>query len=390
MTNYDQNKTQILDNADRVRYNMPPIPGSNGGSNAKSSGSSTGKIVALGALGAVAGIAGAAGISTYAPAPRMNEEDVKLPDPEETADVVDAAAQQDAADKTDTINPSNVASKSVDINVPDLGDIHLAIGPSDSMSFNTAFSVARNEVGPHGIFEWRGGVYGTYYQNEWAHLPQSYREEFSSHDWTQLCATGHEPVGVDPDHDYPDLYISSDEGGRPVIALTDAFTGETVHYYPDGSMVPVFDDYGQVICMIDSSELESVNPGDVIVFTSTGDIVCASDPFDAVFAMVSAAEDPGCDVDATEVYADYDDSVVEAIIPDAEISKEFDLIDSDPAVLVFDDDVIESDTMTDVRSDVIEVIEDDSLNSFSEQAHNIFPDEDTYDTGMDTFDDYTV
>ena len=46
-------------------------------------------------------------------------------------------------------------------------DMDVASGVDDSMSFSQAFAAARHEVGPGGLFEWRGNTYGTYYANEW-------------------------------------------------------------------------------------------------------------------------------------------------------------------------------------------------------------------------------
>ena len=35
------------------------------------------------------------------------------------------------------------------------------------MTFAEAFQSARAQVGPGGVFEWHGGVYGTYTADEW-------------------------------------------------------------------------------------------------------------------------------------------------------------------------------------------------------------------------------
>ena len=37
----------------------------------------------------------------------------------------------------------------------------------DDMTFAEAFQSARAQVGPGGVFEWHGGVYGTYTADEW-------------------------------------------------------------------------------------------------------------------------------------------------------------------------------------------------------------------------------
>lgn len=51
---------------------------------------------------------------------------------------------------------------------------------SDDMPFNEAFAAAREEVGPGGVFEWHGGVYGTYYANEWNAMTPEQQAEFGN------------------------------------------------------------------------------------------------------------------------------------------------------------------------------------------------------------------
>jgi hypothetical protein len=56
---------------------------------------------------------------------------------------------------------------------------------NDDMSFAEAFASARQETGPGGVFFWRGGVYGTYYRDEWSQLSPEYREVFSNYPYHQ-------------------------------------------------------------------------------------------------------------------------------------------------------------------------------------------------------------
>lgn len=90
---------------------------------------------------------------------------------------------------------------------------------SDDMSFNEAFAAAREEVGPGGVFEWHGGVYGTYYANEWNSMTPEQQAEFgnrvsygtgettTSHDTTAPTTTAevhhtadaHTITGVNPE-----------------------------------------------------------------------------------------------------------------------------------------------------------------------------------------------
>lgn len=52
---------------------------------------------------------------------------------------------------------------------------------SDDMSFGEAFAAAREQVGAGGVFEWHGGIYGTYYADEWNAMSPEERAEFGSH-----------------------------------------------------------------------------------------------------------------------------------------------------------------------------------------------------------------
>ena len=50
---------------------------------------------------------------------------------------------------------------------------------SDDMSFGEAFAAARAEVGPGGVFTWRGNVYGTYMADEWEAMPDDEKDLFA-------------------------------------------------------------------------------------------------------------------------------------------------------------------------------------------------------------------
>lgn len=92
----------------------------------------------------------------------------------------------------------------------DFDNARMAASPDDSMSFADAFASARREVGAGGVFEWRGGVYNTYYKEEWNQLSPEYRREFSNHDWHGHHNDGHIMARAVPEDDetlgYPDDY----------------------------------------------------------------------------------------------------------------------------------------------------------------------------------------
>ena len=51
---------------------------------------------------------------------------------------------------------------------------------SDDMSFGEAFAAAREQVGAGGVFEWHGGIYGTYYADEWNAMTPEEQAEFGN------------------------------------------------------------------------------------------------------------------------------------------------------------------------------------------------------------------
>lgn len=82
------------------------------------------------------------------------------------------------------------------------GKVPVAHDTNDDMSFDEAFTTARAEVGPGGVFQWHGYIYSTYTDDEWNNLSDSERAEYGSHfNWT----------GDTPDSD--SVEVVSHEGG---------------------------------------------------------------------------------------------------------------------------------------------------------------------------------
>ncbi len=85
------------------------------------------------------------------------------------------------------------------------GNMSIASGVNDEMSFNEAFATARSEVGAGGAFEWRGNVYGTYYAEEWNRMSPAEKADFNNHfswnniDSPSVNATTHTDVTTNHD-----------------------------------------------------------------------------------------------------------------------------------------------------------------------------------------------
>lgn len=60
-------------------------------------------------------------------------------------------------------------------------DISMATCVDDEMTFSQAFAAARAEVGPGGVFEWHGQLYGTYTAEEWESMTPEERAEYNDH-----------------------------------------------------------------------------------------------------------------------------------------------------------------------------------------------------------------
>lgn len=81
------------------------------------------------------------------------------------------------------------------------GQVSVAQGVSDDMSFTDAFDTARMEVGPGGVFEWHGYIYSTYTEEEWNNMSQAERDEYGAHfNWTGATPGDDDVEVVDAQH----------------------------------------------------------------------------------------------------------------------------------------------------------------------------------------------
>ena len=111
---------------------------------------------------------------------------------EETAEVTaeEAVVAEETAEVAteEAVVAEEVVTPAVDVPVEDVVEfnpesISLSHVVTDDMSFSEAFKAARADVGANGVFEWRGGVYGTYYETEWSEFSDEYKESFNNYNW---------------------------------------------------------------------------------------------------------------------------------------------------------------------------------------------------------------
>ena len=92
---------------------------------------------------------------------------------------MDAHGQDGQGGNDDIPTPPEDDAKTEDapVFVPE-GEVKVAEGVDDSMSFSEAFGTARAEVGAGGAFTWHGNVYSTYYGTEWNALSPEQQDQY--------------------------------------------------------------------------------------------------------------------------------------------------------------------------------------------------------------------
>ena len=91
----------------------------------------------------------------------------------------------------------------------------IAYGVNDSMSFSEAFAAARAEVGPGGVFHYRGGDYGTYYADEWQSMSKAERDLYADSVHPEVPA---DVIDVPADNPH-DITINIEVNGAEVSTI---------------------------------------------------------------------------------------------------------------------------------------------------------------------------
>ena len=89
---------------------------------------------------------------------------------------------------------------------------------NDGMSFGEAFAAARAQVGPGGVFCWHGGVYGTYYADEWNAMTTAEKHEYAERVQPEIRAN---QVST-PTDAHPDVAVHHQTPTASVAEETDA------------------------------------------------------------------------------------------------------------------------------------------------------------------------
>jgi hypothetical protein len=214
------------------------------------------------------------------------EEDERLTG-EEVVDALKGATADDVVEDDDFVT---IETPDMIVNIDE--SISIAESVNDDMTFDEAFAAARAEVGAGGAFEWRGGVYGTYYAEEWESMSAEEKAEFGDQfefiaadeaepepiDVTvdELLAAEDEVVAVpepavDPEPEIEvevdNVYHVEDAHGNEASFIEVAVDGEDVHLVDedgDGVIdVMVYDENGDGV--IDEAEMFDVSEEGLMV-----------------------------------------------------------------------------------------------------------------------------
>ena len=279
------------------------------------------------------------------------------------------------------------------------GEIPVADSVTDDMSFSEAFSAAREEVGPGGVFEWNGNVYNTYYAEEWENMSEEEREEFASHlnvaeideDPADELTADEDPEGeltadVDPEGELtadedPEGELTADEDPEGELTADEDPEGEfTADEDPEGEFTADGDPEGEFTAEVENTDYidgESVEGVGAEDFEVTEEVIVDTEYYD----------EPNIEI--LGVYEDVDNMNVgvvevdgqEAFLVDVDGDDDFDVM----AVDVDGDGMLSELEMVDVSDAGITV---DMLDVDDDIYDDGF--DDGFDDGMDPFEDESL
>lgn len=153
---------------------------------------------------------------------------------------------------------------------------------NSSMSFNDAFSLAREEVGSGGVFQWNGKLYSTYTKEEWEAMDAGDKLAFqNSVDSSGL--TEHELIcNHEGKHTYPIVDFSDGQ-------LSELFLGNQVLEVSDGEYITIgtFSQNGEIFYKVDADNngtFDYLYDADLNQFysLSTGEVILVDEEESAV------------------------------------------------------------------------------------------------------------
>ncbi|MBP3228536.1 MAG: hypothetical protein J6M53_07150 [Bacteroidaceae bacterium] len=227
------NEDTVLANANEetrmnetLQANAPAQEGKRGSDNAKIAAGLGAAAIGGGTLGAGVMYATGAMASDEEPAATkavvnsINEKPVVVEEPQVTVD-------------EDTAHKAATAQAAIEVPAPHMHSAQV----NNGMSFADAFAAARAEVGPGGIFEWHGGVYGTYTKNEWNAMTPAQQASFTANAMNRYGVTHAENDAIQTEGGEIHIHHHYHNNGNGMgHAAADADTSATLLKAVDGEL----------------------------------------------------------------------------------------------------------------------------------------------------------
>ena len=142
---------------------------------------------------------------------------------------------------------------------------------NDGMSFGEAFAAARSQVGPGGVFHWHGGVYGTYYADEWNAMTAAEKHEYAERVQPEIRANQlSTPTDAHPDVVVHDQVQEEQEGVTVVSDIDEQQIAENFDMGEDVHIVGYTDVEGHLAVGYD---VEGDGMADVAIIDMDDDLM---------------------------------------------------------------------------------------------------------------------
>lgn len=216
--------------------------------------------------GAAAILMGAAGVGIYAYQAHGKEpEPVGSPEPptKTNSEGKEAEAKvEEQPQKPETENQAHQQNEEVHHtgevhHVHYFDDVPYVGEAGNDLSFSEAFAQARAEVGPGGVFYWHGGLYNTYYVDEWNAMTPAERAEFAQQVPVAVPATKLVDLPTD---DAPEItYTGYEETGGDDAIVVDEQTAENFNLGNDVHVVGYGNAEGHLVVGYDNNDDKDVD-----------------------------------------------------------------------------------------------------------------------------------
>ena len=281
MSNEETTKYQEGNQESNCSARMIPAQGSN----------SWKKLVIGGASGILLGAGGAVAYKTYMHRTGSVVAD-QLPETEDEDHIAEVIEDDsyDGVDVPDVIVVPEYETLGVNVAFVD-----------DGMTFGEAFAVSREQVGPGGVFEWRGAIFNTFYVEEWEDMNANEKAEFMQQVFVTIGANeidldsmmadwndNEVPMVMDDDVASDDAIVIETDGEVRILGM-DEYDGHAV------AVLDVDNDDVADFAIIDMDDDYELSNDDVVVYPD-GDIA-------SVEELIAEVEDLDDDLDDDEHFS---------------------------------------------------------------------------------------